>query len=82
MAFDCNLLCLSETFLKKIHYEFVHLDSYNSANSYFRNYKCTGGTCVFVKNIIEYNKLDWLDDISVTKCFECCEIKLPRLNLL
>lgn len=82
MAVECNVLCFSETFLKKTDYEFVHLDNYRLASSFCRKDRRRGGTCIFVKSNIEYYELDWFDEIAVAKCFECCGIKIPSLNLI
>lgn len=77
---NIDICCFSETFLKNHESETVQLEGYIKAAHFSRKKVCRGGVCIYVKNQISYNKLDWINEMSIEKHFECCGITVSDLN--
>lgn len=75
-----DVLCFSETFMKESESNLLFINGYKLVSFFSRKYYKAGGVCIYIKNSLNCNKLDWLTEISLEKHFECCGIHIPDLN--
>ncbi|CAK1593695.1 unnamed protein product [Parnassius mnemosyne] len=76
---NIDIMCISETFLKKQDVNFLQIPGYKVADSYCRN-ESRGG--VYVKNSMDFITLPCINQLSIDKYLECCGILLPELNYI
>lgn len=78
---DINVICLSETFIKKGHESNLTLSDYKIGSMYTRENEKRGGTCILLKNNISFTKLQIAESLSEDYNFECSGvvIKEPKM---
>lgn len=74
-----DILCFSEIFIKHSNINKLQIAGYRLADSFCRS-KSRGGVCIYVKNELNFKKLDSISYLSMELNFECCGIILPELN--
>lgn len=78
-----DIICLTETFIKRGSESNLRLSNYKLASSYSRTHQKRGGTCIIVKNNLDYTALDTHKYVIPTeKHFEYCGIKIISLNII
>lgn len=75
-----DVLCFSETFVKRGNESNVYFKSFNLITSFCRGKENRGGVCIFVRNGIEGRELNVCKTMSVEKHFECCGMELSFCN--
>lgn len=70
-----DILCFTEHFLKQDEICILNLESFNLASSFCRKTYKNGGTCIYVKDYIEYEELD-LKQFCLEKHCEMSGIKI------
>lgn len=76
---EISIICLSETFLRRGTEANLRLVNYTLAASYCRQHQRRGGTCILLKNGIEYKATLNLKPQDYS--FECCGVELLDYNL-
>jgi exonuclease III len=77
-----DVLCLSETWMKYPQAELVRIPGYELATAFCRSEHNGGGTCILLKNNIEYHVRQDINDISKEYFTECCCVELPSLSTI
>lgn len=77
-----DAICLSEHFMIEGHEGNLNIDGYNLVASYQRKDKKRGGTCILLRQGIEYEVLNIASDLSIPLKFECCAVLLKEVNLI
>lgn len=77
-----DVLCFSETFLKNGDQSCIQIEGFKLAEYFCRKNQRRGGVCIFVKNFVHFNKLEWLHDFAVVENFECCGIYIPEIKII
>lgn len=75
-----NILCFSETFVKKGDESNIQLYRYRLASIYCRQTQRRGGVCILVANYLQFKVIQICNSLSVEKSFECCGIEVSELN--
>lgn len=76
-----NAICLTETFVKKGMESNIFVKNYNLV-SHFCRHEQRGGVCILLKTGEKYVNLQLVDNLSVSKKFECCGVELPEYNII
>lgn len=76
-----DVLCFTETFVRLGEEGNINLQNYKLATSYSRLQK-RGGSCILIKDGLEFEKLSCFDDLSMAHHFECCAINLTTNNII
>lgn len=76
-----DVICLSETFLRSGHENYLKIHGYELADTFCRE-KQRGGTCILTKRDIIYNKLNILKKHAMQKLFEVCGIEIVHMKLI
>jgi hypothetical protein len=76
---DIDIICLSETFLKKGSENNLKISGYAVASAYCRKER-RGGTCILLKNDLDYKTYDIKE--SIPFAFECCAVEILQYNLI
>lgn len=79
---DIDIICISETFLKRGDESNVHINGYKIANFYSRAKQRRGGVCIMCKDYLICNKITWLEDIASELTFECCGVEFPQYKYI
>lgn len=77
-----DLLCLSETFVKKGHELNIQLKGYNLGAVFCRLKQKRGGVCILHNNSLEVKQLSFISDLSSEFIFECCGIDIVNYNII
>lgn len=76
-----DVICLSETFIKKGDEDNVIIQGYKLDSSYCRQNTKRGGVCIISKDELETKDLIWTNDLAVEKHFEVCGIQISTLKI-
>lgn len=79
---NIDIICMSETFVKLGSIKNLSLNNYNVAASFCRDDERRGGTCILIKNGIEYSQLSYIASFSKKYNFEVCGAEIPLCNLI
>lgn len=79
---NINFICLTETFMKKGTECNLQLQGFKLASCYCRNEQRRGGSCILIKNNIDYSPLLIANQLACCYNFECCGIEIPSYNLI
>lgn len=77
-----DVLCLSESFLKKGDENNLKICNFKLASSFSRCKQKRGGSCILVKKNLYFKQLQICKDLSIEKVFECCGVEIPDHNLV
>jgi exonuclease III len=77
-----DFICLSETFVKSGSITNITINNYKVATSYCRQDQRRGGTCILIKNNIEFKTLDFIQSASLKYDFEACGVEIPLYNMI
>jgi exonuclease III len=75
-----DIICLTETFVKRCSEKNIFLKKFNLASSFCREEKKRGGTCILLKKGIDYRVLSLCHESSIERAFECCGVDIPLFN--
>lgn len=78
---DPHVICLSETFIKKGHENYLKLSDYEMASIFCRD-KQRGGTCILIKKGLSYKELPFVKTHTSVNTFEACGIELTNEKLI
>jgi exonuclease III len=78
---DVDVLCITETFVKKGEENFLNLQNFKLASSYSREKK-RGGTCILLKKSLDFDDLTSINHLIKEKVFEVCGVKIKVLNII
>lgn len=78
---DPDVICLSETFVKKGYENYVKICNYQLATNYCRE-KQRGGTCILVKMGLLYKELSFVKNYAIQNTFEACGIEIINNKLI
>jgi exonuclease III len=78
---DIDVICLSETFIKKGEEQFLFLQNFKLASSYTRENK-RGGSCILIRNNLDFEELTSIRHLTTEKVFEVCGIKIKSINII
>lgn len=78
---ELDILCFTETFVKKGSENNIQLKQFKFASSFSRNKK-RGGVCIMVNKAIDFKVVKLCDDLSLEKDFESCAIDIPLFNCI
>lgn len=76
-----DVICLSETFIKKGYENYVKISDYQLAANFCRE-KQRGGTCILVKKDIIFKDLPYIKTYATQNTFEACGIEIECYKLL
>lgn len=74
-----DIICISETFIKKGSEANIKVHNYKLATSFSRG-KSRGGVCILAKLGITYKEIETLKRSAIVNTFECCGIEVPKYN--
>lgn len=78
-----DVICLSETFVRRGSECCLKLTGYDVATTYCRkNGKNRGGVCILLKAGTRYQEVTGIQEFAQDMIFECCGIKLIDYNIL
>lgn len=77
-----DIICLTETFLRKGTEMNVCLKNYKVGSSWSRDHERRGGSCILVRDGIDSIKLKIADSLSEKYNFECCGILIKNISLI
>lgn len=73
---SCDVFCVSEHWAKNDQVISLNIEGYMNVAYYCRNAHIHGGVCMYVRNGIRYSELNFVNDMSVEKHFECTGVKV------
>lgn len=76
-----NVLCFTETFIKKGDECNMKLINFKMAHSYSRHNVKRGGSCILVTRDVVFKQLPICSSLSAPNIFECCGIEIYEPNL-
>lgn len=74
-----DIICLSETFIKRGNESNIKVHNYTTATCFSRDRK-RGGVCILVKLGTTYKEIGSLKKFSEIHTFECCGIEILKYN--
>lgn len=77
-----DVLCLTETFIKKGNENNLKLIEFKLANFFSRDSEKRGGSAILVRRNIKFKPLPICNELSCSHAFECCGIEVLDLDLL
>ena len=72
-----DIICITEHNMNKEDHTFLTLSNYSLAASYARDNR-NGGSCIIIKNGLKFQKIKYIEDLSIPNMIECCAIKLTE----
>lgn len=79
---EIDIVCLSETFVQRGHEQMANLSGFYLAAFYSRQSKQKrGGVYIFITKGLQYKQVNFNNEYSVDKHFECCAIELISQNM-
>lgn len=75
-----DVLCFSETFIKKGDIRNVKLNGYELVSLYCRE-KSRGGVCIYVQKGIKCREINYIGKYTCDNVFECCGIEITDLKM-
>lgn len=76
-----DVICLSETFIKKGYESYIKIHDYEMAANFCRE-KQRGGTCILVKKNLVFQDLPFINTHATQNTFEACGIELTYHKLI
>lgn len=78
---ELDVLCFSETFVKKGSENNIRLKQFKLASSFCRHKK-RGGVCIMIRKSVDFKVIRLCSDVSVEKDFETCAVDIPFFNCI
>lgn len=78
---EIDIICLSETFLKKGSEQNVKIENFKHGAFYSRN-ACRGGTAILVNKNLQVKQIDFQSKLATDYYFECCGIEIIGLDVV
>jgi exonuclease III len=78
---NIDVICLSETFVKKGCESNIKFTNFKLASSYCRQ-KSRGGTAVLVRKTLEAKPMEFMSNLASDFYFECCGVEISAINLI
>lgn len=76
-----DVLCLTETFIRTGHEGNLIIANFRLGSSFGRN-KSRGGSCILVRQGIDFEGLHIFDEMATVHSFECAAVEIPFLNMI
>lgn len=76
-----DALALTEHWLKDGEEVEIKIDGYKLASSYNRGKKKRGGSCIYLKNNLDFIECPLYKDKSIEGIIECVGVQIPKLNI-
>lgn len=78
---DPDIICLSETFIKRDYESYIKIHGYEMASNYCRE-KQRGGTCILAKKNLLFKDLPFIKSYATQNTFEVCGIELTHQKII
>lgn len=78
--FPVQILCLSETFIKRGDENYVRMKDFRLISSFSRVKEKRGGVCILVRKSVQCTPINFDSDLVSEKIFECCGVNIPTFN--
>lgn len=79
---NIDILCITEHFIMEGYQNLLYLPNYNLAAMFCRNEKKRGGSCILIKNGIQWKELPKVAKLSIPGMFECCGVELTSYKII
>lgn len=79
---NVDVLCITEHFIMEGYQNVLFLPNYNLAAHYCRIEKKRGGSCILVKNGLQWKELPKVAKLSTPGIFECCGVELTCYKII
>jgi exonuclease III len=79
---EIDVLCLTETFLKKGDETNLLLNNYKMCANFCRDKHRRGGSCILSRKALEFSELDICKSVAIEKHFEACAAYIKCFKIL
>lgn len=79
---EVDVICLSETFVKRGSEANIKLSNFKLAASYCRPDEKRGGTCILIKKYFDFKPIPFTSSLATSYYFECCGIEILGTGLI
>ncbi|KAH9640311.1 hypothetical protein HF086_001663 [Spodoptera exigua] len=76
-----DFICLTETFIKSGDEENLKINAFKLVSTFSRKDQKRGGVCILIRQNIEYERIEWLENMTLEKHFEICGVRLKKYNI-
>jgi len=77
-----NILCFTEHWLSDAQLQVLNIDGFKLVNYFSRSHSASGGSCIFVRNIIEMKDVNYLRKLGKERIFKISAIELSSNNTI
>lgn len=78
---EIDILCFTETFVKRCTETNIKLNNYKLASTFCRE-RSRGGSCIMIKRVLDFRPIAIVTELATEFCFECCGLEIIGLDLI
>jgi hypothetical protein len=79
---NVNILYFMEHWLSEVHMNVLNIDDFKLASNFSRKHSKAGGSCIFIRNNIQAEQVEYLQELGKEKVFEISTIEMLDKNTI